>query len=103
MTVMEHLSWEEHIRNSHLLILRDAVHNSPQSKERPLPESWHSFKTDRTTKGSKQNTTVFFPTPTEILLKCIINFIRKIFLAVFAKSSAYGDIEKLNDQKDFIS
>lgn len=34
MTVLEHLSWEEHIRNSHLLILRDAVHNSPQSKEK---------------------------------------------------------------------
>lgn len=79
------------------------MHDLPQKKERQLTESWYNFRIHKTTKGSKLITSVIFPTLTEILLKFIINFIRKIFLPVFGNSSAYGEIEKLNDQKDFIS
>lgn len=78
------------------------MHGLPQKKERQLTKNWYNFRIDKTTKGSKLITSVIFPIPSEILLKCIINFIRKIFLPVFGNSSAYGEIEKLDDQKDFI-
>lgn len=79
------------------------MHDLPQKKERQLTKNWYNFRIDKTTKGSKLITSVTFPIPTQILLQCIINFIRKIFLPVFGNPSAYGEIEKLNDQKDFIS
>lgn len=92
-TYLEQLWW----------ILRNAVHDLPQEKERQLTENWYDVRISNTTKGSKLITSIIFPIPTEILLKCIINFIRKIFLPVFGNSSAYGEIEKLNYQKEFIS
>lgn len=79
------------------------MHDLPQEKERQLTENWYDVTISKTTKGSKLITSIIFPIPTEILLKCIINFVRKIFLPVFGNSSAYGEIEKLNYQKDFIS
>lgn len=101
MTLWEHLSWEEHIRNSHLLIPGDAVHNSSQSMERQLPESWHNLKPDKTTKAIKQNSNTFsytYRNPS----KHIIKFIRKIFLLVSANASAYGETEKLNHHTGFM-
>lgn len=73
-------------------MLRDVMHDLPQEKERQLTENWYDVRTDKTTKGSKLITSVIFPIRTEILLKCIINLIRKIFLPVFGNSSAYGEI-----------